>query len=131
VQKRIVALLVFGAGLIGANGVMAAGKSGGFNGIWSVQMVTESGICDSSLSYAIAVDKGRVRPLQTSGAPVTVTGRINPDGHVNLAVQRGAAQAGIFGRLQTNSGAGTWQVAGFGCSGRWTAHRRTTTADRS
>ena len=128
-QKRIIALLAFAAGLIVADGAMAGGKPAGFNGVWTVQMVTDSGICDSSLSYAISVDKGRVRPLADSS--VTVSGQIDPNGQVSLAVQRGAAQAGISGRLQANSGSGTWQAASFGCSGRWTAHRRTATADRS
>lgn len=126
---RIVAMLAFGAGLIGMSGAMAAGsKPGGFNGVWSVQLVTESGICDRSLNYAIVVDKGQVRPVQASDA--TVTGRIGPDGNVAIGVHRAMAKADVSGRLQANSGAGVWQVAAIGCSGRWTAHRRTATADR-
>src|SRR5919206_962772 len=126
-RKRTVAALAFGAGLIAAGSAAAGEKSGGFSGTWSVQLVTESGICDRSLSYAIVVDKGQVR---TAGG-ATVTGQIGSNGNVNLGVHRGSAKADVFGRLRGNAGSGTWQVPMVGCSGHWTAQRRTATADRS
>src|SRR3712207_1966850 len=47
-QKLTIVALAFGASLIGINGAMAAGgKPAGFDGTWSVQLVTNSGICGS------------------------------------------------------------------------------------
>ena len=126
-QKRTVAALVLGISLIGLSGAVAGERPGGFNGVWSVQLVTEAGICDRSLSYAIVVDKGQVR----AAGGATVTGQIGSNGNVNLGVHRGSAKADVFGRLRGNAGSGTWQVPMVGCSGHWTAQRRTATADRS
>jgi hypothetical protein len=126
-KKRTLAALALGAGLIGFGSAQAAEKPGGFSGTWSVQLVTEAGICDRSFSYAIVVNKGQVR----AAGGATVTGQIGSNGNVNLGVHRGSAKADVFGRLRGNAGSGTWQVPMVGCSGHWTAQRRTATADRS
>ena len=126
-QKRTVVALALGTSLIGLSSAVAGERPGGFNGVWSVQLVTEAGICDRSLSYAIVVDKGQVR----AAGGATVTGQIGPNGHVNLGVHRGSAKADVLGRLRGNAGSGTWQVSMVGCSGHWTAQRRTVVADRS
>ena len=128
-QKRTIVALAFAASLIGIDGAMAAGgKPAGFNGTWSVQLVTDEGSCDRIYSYAVAVENGRVRPV--GDASTTVTGQVGANGAVNLDIRRGIARADASGRLQANSGSGTWQVSMVGCSGRWTAQRRTVTADR-
>jgi hypothetical protein len=129
-QKRIVVVLAFGAGLIAASGAPAASaKPDGFNGVWSVHLVTEAGSCEPSYSYAVAVENGRLRP--TGDASTTISGQVGANGAVNLDIRRGLARADASGRLQANAGSGTWRVAVVGCSGRWTAQRRATTADRS
>ena len=128
-QKRTVVALALGAGLIGINGAVAAGeKPAGFDGTWSVQLVTDSGICGSR-SQAIAVENGRVRPIGNSAA--TVMGQIGASGAVNLDIHHSLAKADASGRLQANSGSGTWRASMVGCSGRWTAQRRVVVADRS
>jgi len=104
----------------------AAQKS--FDGTWSVQMVTESGSCDRSATYTLAVDdNGGVRQLGGDGG-ARVSGRVGSDGGVNLAVDKSLARASAIGRLQGNSGSGVWNVSLVGCSGRWVAQRRTETA---
>ena len=128
-QKRTVVALAFAASLLGFNGVVAAGeKLAGYDGTWSVQLVTDSGICGSR-SQAIAVENGRVRPIGNGSA--TVTGQIGGNGVVRLGIHHSLAQADASGRLQANSGSGTWQASGVGCSGRWTAQRRVAVADRT
>ncbi len=129
-QKRTVVALAFGAGLIGLSGAMAASaKPEGFNGTWSVQLVTDEGSCDRSYSYAVAVENGRVRPA--GDASTSVSGQVGANGAVNLDIRRGLARADASGRLQATSGSGTWRVSMVGCSGRWTAQRRSVTADRA
>ena len=129
-QKRTVVALAFAAGLIGSNGAIAASaKPDGFNGTWSVQLVTDEGSCDRSYSYAVAVENGRVRPA--GDASTTVSGQVGANGAVSLDIRRGIARADASGRLQANAGSGTWRVSMVGCSGRWTAQRRSVTADRA
>ncbi len=129
-QKRTVVALALGIGVIGVHGAMAAGgKPGGFNGTWSVQLVTDEGSCDRSYSYAVAVENGRVRPA--GDASTTVSGQVGANGAVNLDIRRGIARADASGRLQANAGSGTWRVSMVGCSGRWTAQRRSVAAERA
>ncbi len=122
-------IATLGTGLIGINGALAAGNNpAGFNGTWSVQLMTDSGICGSR-SQAIAVENGRVRTIGTASA--TVTGQIGGNGVVKLGIHHSMAQADASGQLQANSGSGTWRASAVGCSGRWTAQRRVAVADRT
>lgn len=97
-----------------------------FDGTWSVQLVTESGLCDAQYVYTLSVQGGQVRPVTTASSNgTTVTGRVGADGGVGLNVATAAANGTASGRLQVRSGAGTWRVSGGLCSGRWTARRHT------
>ncbi len=101
-----------------------AGDAGNYDGTWSVELVTVSGLCDARYSYSLSVQDGQVRPVAkaaTSGA--TVTGRVGSDGSVGLNVATSAANGSASGRLQARSGSGTWNVSSL-CSGRWTARRQ-------
>jgi hypothetical protein len=111
-----------------ATGAIAGPAS--FNGTWQVRMVTEAGSCDRSYTYTLAVEDGQVRYDQASAdeAPVRVSGKVGEDGRVTLGIRRSLASAAASGKLQGNGGTGAWKVEFLGCSGRWTAERRTTTA---
>ncbi|MFF8803230.1 MULTISPECIES: hypothetical protein [unclassified Methylobacterium] len=100
--------------------------AGDFDGTWSVQLVTESGLCDAQYSHTLVVRDGQVRPI-TNAASVgtTVTGRVGTDGGVGLNVATSAASGTASGRLQARSGSGTWRVSGGLCTGHWTARRST------
>ena len=119
---RSVLALGLGATLIGA---AAAAPANRHDGIWYVQLATDSGTCDSSTSYAIAVENGSVRYIPAPGSsPAVVSGRISPDGMVDLDIRRSIAKADASGRLNGKAGSGTWQLGMLGCSGRWTAQKR-------
>jgi len=92
-----------------------------FDGAWSVHLVTNSGVCDSSSSATLTVSGGHVR---AGGSGVSVSGQVGANGSVNLALQKGPAQGTASGRLSATSGSGTWTVSTIGCSGRWTGQRR-------
>lgn len=127
IMKRFIAAL--GLGLVFAGAAFAASGSKN-DGIWSVRLVTDSGSCNASYSYAITVQNGAVRYQSKPGeAPTTVSGQIGPDGIVSLGFHRSIAKADAYGRLNGRSGAGIWQLAMLGCSGRWTAQRHTRTAE--
>ncbi len=123
--KRTAVALGLGLSLTG--GALAAPASK-HDGTWNIRMVTDSGTCDSSNSYSIAIENGNVRYLLAPGdSPTTVSGRIGPDGLVNLDIRRSIAKVDANGRLNGQSGSGTWQLGMLGCSGRWTAQKRSGT----
>src|SRR5918998_729497 len=119
--------MALGLGLTLTGGAWAAPASL-HNGTWSVQMVTDSCLCDRSYSYSIAIENGNVRYLLAPGdSPPTVSGRVGADGTVDLDIRRSIARVDANGRLNGKSGSGTWQLGMLGCSGRWTAQKRSAT----
>jgi len=116
--------MALGLGMVLAGGAWAA-PAARHDGTWSVRMVTDSGICDSTYSYSIAVENGSVRYIPAPGdSPTSVSGRIGPDGSVDLDIRRSIAKVDAKGRLTAKSGSGTWKLGMLGCSGRWTAQKR-------
>jgi hypothetical protein len=95
-------------------------KSASFDGTWNVRLVTEAGTCDSSYSQTVAIENGRVRPV--AGA-TSISGGVGTDGSVALTIAKSIATADARGRLTSKSGAGSWNLAMLGCTGRWTASR--------
>jgi hypothetical protein len=118
-----IAALTFSAGVMGSGAALAEADK--FDGAWSVQMVASAGMCGSSADHALIVQESRVR---ASSSGVSVSGQVGSTGSVSLTLQKGPAQGTATGKLSGSSGAGTWTVAGLGCSGRWTAQRQTLTA---
>jgi hypothetical protein len=127
-MSKLALTLALAAGLSSQVALPVAARDGAnYDGTWSVELVTESGaLCDARYSYSLSVVDGQVRPISkaaTNGA--TVTGRVGKDGSVGLNVATSAASGSASGRLQIQSGSGTWKVSSL-CNGRWTAHRHTT-----
>lgn len=112
----IAALL--GLGLVPAQSAPLSG----FDGRWSVLVITDRGNC-SIYRYGVIVDHGRARYAGNAG--FTVSGSIAPNGTVRASIARGSNRADIQGRLAQGTGSGRWRTAGsYDCSGRWTAERR-------
>lgn len=106
----------------GLSGMTASAAD--FSGRWAVSMTTDSGICEKSESYFVAIDGGRVRYIAPAGEPgPAVTGSVSPSGAVDVGIHKGMARADVVGRLQGSSGGGTWKAVGF-CAGRWSAQKR-------
>ena len=125
-MKQVLVALALGAGMMSFGVVEAAPDKDRFNGIWSVQMVTDSGLCDRTYGYTLAIAGGDVRYIPAPGdAPTNVTGQVSPDGSVELDFRRSIAKADATGQLKTNRGSGSWKLNMLGCSGRWVAQRRT------
>lgn len=117
------------AGLVLASGISLVAQSparsaeaGAYNGTWTVEFVTERGLCDGSRTYSVAVQEGHVR-LVTSDTATRLTGHVGADGTVGLSVSQGSASGSVLGRLRERSGSGSWKVSAL-CSGSWVAHRR-------
>ncbi|MHC2105862.1 hypothetical protein [Methylobacterium sp.] len=119
---KLVAAAALAAGLFSAISPSAHAAPGANNGTWSVELVTESGLCNARYTYALAIREGQVR-LVSGEAGARVSGHVGADGSVGLAVTTGTASGTGTGRLQAGTGSGTWKVATL-CSGHWTARRR-------
>lgn len=107
-----------------------AADAGLYNGTWTVELVTERGVCDGRRTYSVAVQEGQVRLLSATDATTHMSGRVSSDGTVGLDVAQGSASGSVHGQLQAQSGSGTWKVSGL-CSGRWAASRRSTVAAKA
>jgi hypothetical protein len=123
-MKQSLAALILSAAFL-AVGTPVSAEASDFNGTWTVQLVTEAGVCSSSYSYTVAILDGQVR-LASAGGSASIAGRIGPGGSIALIVQQGPASGSASGRLRSTSGSGTWRVSAV-CSGRWAAQRRSTT----
>ncbi|WP_230532995.1 hypothetical protein [Microvirga roseola] len=121
--------MALGFGLMIVGSAVAAPKNK-HDGTWKVQMVTDAGICGSSYSYDIVVEKGNVRYIPNAGeASADVYGRIAPSGAVNLDIRRSSAKVDALGSLKGRTGSGTWKVDQYGCTGRWTAQKSANTVE--
>jgi hypothetical protein len=101
-----------------------AARAQGFDGAWSILIVTEAGECDRAYRYAVQIDHGAINYDGTAG--VELTGSVDRNGRVSATVQRGGQGASGTGRLSGNRGRGTWQGKSptGQCSGYWEAQRR-------
>jgi hypothetical protein len=125
-KTTIVTALVLASSLAVGIPASASAKPVTYDGTWSVRFVTESGACDSSYDYTVAIQSGAVRPV--GSAPARISGGVGPDGQVALDIRHMLATADASGRLQATagSGSGKWRVSTLGCTGRWMAQRRLT-----
>jgi hypothetical protein len=104
-------------------GERAMGRSG-YDGNWSVLIVTQSGPCDRGYRYGLAIRGGRV--FYEGSLAVNVDGQVAPNGAVRVRVSAGSQGATGVGRLSRDYGEGSWRGLGSAgsCSGSWTAERR-------
>jgi len=105
-----------------ATAVFAAG----FDGDWTVNVITVRGGCDRNTTYDVHVANGRIE-YRTYNA-ISMYGTVSPQGAVNVSIRRFDDGAQGTGHLdgQSGHGHGGWSGAGKSgsCSGRWEAHRR-------
>jgi hypothetical protein len=94
----------------------------GYDGIWSVVIITKEGICDPSYRYPIRISNGHVGNAGT--ATVSITGKVGKNGAVTVNVSTGDKTATGTGRLAATSGGGSWSGGNGACSGVWQAERR-------
>src|SRR3954467_4379966 len=120
---KTLATLAFTTGVTLSGSVLADPAK--FDGTWSVSLVANGGLCGSGASSTLTVQNGSVR---AGGSGVSVSGQVAPSGSVSLALQKSGVQGTASGKLSGSSGSGSWSVSSLGCSGRWTAQRRTLTA---
>jgi hypothetical protein len=118
-----VATALFGVTFFGVTPTTARAQAG-FDGAWSILIVTEAGECDRAYRYSVQIAQGRINYDGSAG--VELTGSVDRSGHVSASVQRGGQGASGTGRLSGTHGRGTWRGKSptGQCSGYWEAERR-------
>src|SRR5262245_66385584 len=118
--------LLVAAALAGAATFPAlSGAEGGpgYDGLWSVVIVTKSGQCDAAYRYPVRITNGSLG--NAGSAPINISGKVDKSGTVVVSVSAGDKNATGKGRLGGTTGAGSWSGNGNGaCSGIWEAERR-------
>jgi hypothetical protein len=92
----------------------------GYDGLWSVSIVTEKGTCDRGYRYPIRISNGVL--ANAGDVAVNIVGKVLPTGAITVTVSAAGKSANGTGRLSGNLGEGSW--TGGDCSGTWTAERR-------
>ena len=99
-------------------------RSAGFDGIWSVLVVTDRGTCDRAYRYPVRIQRGKVGHADPSNSSFNIGGQVGNGGAVRVSVSRGDQRADGIGRLSRGASGGKWKSARGECSGHWTAERR-------
>jgi hypothetical protein len=123
--KSMMSRILKRSALFAAAALMLAASpvfAGGFDGPWSVTIVTQSGNCDAAYAFPMQVVGGRV--IASGGT--AMAGAVSGGGAVNVALTQGASSGRASGRLSAMSGSGRWSgvLAGSKCAGRWEATRQ-------
>jgi hypothetical protein len=100
----------------------ASAMRGGFDGNWSVQIMTQRGACSTGVRFGVDIRNG----VFYSSGSFDISGSVAGNGATRVRVSAGGQSASASGRLFGNSGTGTWRgVSSDGpCSGSWSASRR-------
>ncbi len=91
-----------------------------YDGLWSVVIVTQQGICEPSYRAPIRIHKGHM--VNAGSSQFTITGRVGKNGAVVVQVTQGPNSATGTGRLNSTRGGGSW--SGGPCAGTWQAEKR-------
>ena len=117
--RAVLALVAISfAGALGASA--PAVSAPGYDGLWSVLIVTEKGTCDRAYRYPVRISKGAL--VNASDSAFMISGKVGGNGAVTVTVSYGDKSANGSGRLAGDTGAGSW--TGGACAGTWEAERR-------
>ncbi len=93
-----------------------------YDGVWSVVILTKTGVCDPSYRYPIRITNGTV--VNAGNASVNISGKVGKNGALTVNVSTGNNTAIGTGRLAGKTGSGSWSGGNGACEGVWQAERR-------
>jgi hypothetical protein len=99
------------------------GRSGAYDGLWSVSIRTQAGPCDPSYRYPARIIGGVVRQADNDFS-YQISGAVAASGGIAVTVSKGGQSATGYGKLHGTSGGGRWTAGGNACYGTWSAMRR-------
>jgi len=91
-----------------------------YDGLWSVVIQTQQGLCEPSYRAPIRITKGMM--VNAGSGSFTITGRVGKNGAVVVQVSQGPNSATGTGKLNNTRGGGSW--SGGPCAGTWHAEKR-------
>ena len=72
------------------------GSAAGFDGLWSVLIITEQGTCDRGYRYAVRIKNGNVGHADPSNSSFRIGGRVNAGGGIHVSVARGTQTVSVW-----------------------------------
>jgi hypothetical protein len=99
------------------------GRSGAYDGLWSVSIRTEAGPCDPSYRYPARIVRGVVVQADNDFS-YQISGAVAASGGIAVTVSKGGQAATGYGKLRGSSGGGRWTAGGNACYGTWSAMKR-------
>lgn len=126
-MSRSFAFLALLAALAAAGPADAARRRGfagyPYDGRWAVFATPVRGNCDRTYSFPFGIRGGSLFYLGSE--PVSVEGRVAPNGALRASLSYSGSQASVSGRLTPSGwGSGSWISRGsLTCAGRWSAQK--------
>ena len=77
-----------------------------YDGLWSVVITTQQGICEPTYRAPIRINKGQM--VNAGGGQFQINGRVGKNGAVVVQVTQGANSASGSGHLNATRGGGSW-----------------------
>ncbi len=94
-----------------------------FDGVYSVEVVTEDGNCAKS-HWSVAVRDGQITSVSPNTNNITAVGLIEATGVVSMTFRGGQNQlANVGGTVRGQQGKGTWSSPTLLCGGIWRAEK--------
>ncbi len=125
-MRYVMSMVVIAAALSGLAivGTPHAAFAAGYDGNWTVLVITERGTCDRNYSYDVSVSQGKIH--YPSYSSVSLYGTVSPQGAVMVSIRHLDDIASGSGHLTARTGGGGWRGASRNgaCSGHWKANRR-------
>jgi hypothetical protein len=118
---RLTTVVYCVAALLSGNSMAAAKGQSAYDGVWSLNFVTQRGTCDPTYNFDVNISNGIVSHPNL----MKLSGRVTASGLVHASVTVQDKHAAGSGRLMKSYGRGNWkgQTANAQCSGYWTAQR--------
>jgi hypothetical protein len=93
-----------------------------YDGLWSVSLKVDQGSCGEH-EIEVLIQNGEISHAGHRGF-FTAEGRVGERGRVEVSIGALGLTASADGQLSQRQGTGTWQFPERGCSGQWSAERR-------
>lgn len=111
--------LGLGAAMALAGAALAAGP---YDGEWDVDVIVESGECETGYQLPIKVSNGAVS--YNGQVSTQAKGAISGGGKVTVHFVHDKNEVSGTGQLTARSGTGKWTSKTLKCTGRWQASKR-------
>jgi hypothetical protein len=121
--RSVLIAATMAAAFSGISMTSARAQASGYDGVWSVLVITDKGECDRAYRYPVRIRGGKVGHTDPSSS-FNIGGRVGAGGAVKVFVSRADKRADGVGRLTKAGGGGKWKSSRGECSGRWVAERR-------